>query len=95
MIDQHAAHERVRLEALLDGMVLASYGIAYLEILSFSELYTTSSSTSTLSATLPPQIKSSKVFPPLVIELQPNEVSLAKLFHQQLKLNGTWLCMYT
>lgn len=88
MIDQHAAHERIRLEALLDGTVTnCNLACSYLySPFPSTGLYDTDTSIS--GGALPPQIRSSTVRPPLAIKLQPSEVNLARLFHQQLKHNG-------
>lgn len=86
MIDQHAAHERIRLESLLNGTVVMVNLPDFNFYSLFTDLYVANTSTS--GGVLPPQIRSSTVHPPLAINLQPGEVNLARLFHQQLKQHG-------
>lgn len=87
MIDQHAAHERVRLEDLLSGMtiheLISSNEAIVIAFHIDSDLYETREEKSQSL-----RIKSSQIQPPLMLNLQPTEVRLAKLFRQQLQSTG-------
>ena len=105
VIDQHAAHERVRLEAFTAGNKLINFYLSadtispcILLLLYYTDLWENSTpSTDNLptSATLPPtsnlRIKSSHVHPPIAISLQPSERRLAKLFRKQLESIGQYI----
>lgn len=104
VIDQHAAHERVRLEAFTAGNKLINFyssrhhlTLHFAAILYYTDLWensTPSTDNPPTSATLPPtsnlRIKSSHVYPPIAISLQPSERRLAKLFRKQLESIGQY-----
>lgn len=105
IIDQHAAHERVRLEAFTAGNNLINFYLSrntispsILLLLYCTDLWENGSPSTdnpSTSATLPSasnlRIKSSHVHPPIAISLQPSERRLARLFRKQLESIGQYI----
>lgn len=78
LIDQHAAHERIRLEQLTQD--------AYVNSNSDSDSEDTSSSY--LQDTTVPYLRSCRVIPPIPINITDEECRLAQAFSQKLKRFG-------